>query len=104
MGDNRFTYKNGTIYDNESKGDVHLSYDLNADEGRSDILDFMNDREYMINELNDEIERLHDVIDRNNEEFRNKTHKIRKMDRIIILQKELIEIYSTLSKVIDSEL
>lgn len=104
MGDKRFTYKNGTIYDNESKGDIPSSYNLNADEGRSDILDFMNDRECMINELNDEIERLHDVIDRNSEEFRNKTHKIRKMDRIILLQKELIEIYSTLSKVIDSEL
>ena len=104
MGDNRFTYKNGTIYDNESKGDVPSSYNLNADEGRSDILYFMNDRECMINELNGEIERLHDVIDRNGEEFRNNTHKIRKMDRIILLQKELIEIYSTLSKVIDSEL
>ena len=104
MGDNRFTYKNGTIYDNESKGDIPSSYNLNADEGRSDILDFMNDRECMINELNDEIERLHDVIDRNSEESRNKNHKIRKMDRIILLQKELIEIYSTLSKVIDSDL
>lgn len=104
MGDNRFTYKNGTIYDNESKGDIPLSYNLNADEGRSDILDFMNDRECMIDELNDEIERLHDVIDEHDEEFRNYAHRIRKLDRIILLQKELIETYSALSKVINNEL
>lgn len=104
MEDNRFNYKNGIIYDNKSKGDVPLSYNLNSDDGRSDLLDFMNDRESMIKQLNEEIERLQDTIDGYDEEFRNYAHKKRKLDRVVMLQKELIETYSELSKVINSEL
>ena len=104
MGDNRFTYKNGTIYDNESKGDIESSYDLNSDEGRSELLDFLNDREMMIDDLNDEIDRLQEVIDGHSVEFRNFAHNKRKSDRIIFLQKELIDTYGELSKVIYSEL
>ena len=104
MSEKRFSYKNGIIYDNKRKEDIKPSYNLNNDEGRLELLDFLNDREMMIDDLNNEIDRLQEVLDEYSVEFRNFANNKRKNDRIILLQKELIDTYGELSKVIYNEL
>ena len=88
----RFTYKNGRITDNESKGDVNLSYNLNTDDGRKELCVFLNDRESMIESLNDDIERLHTAIDEYATDVRNLHNRLRKQARITNSYKEMTQI------------
>lgn len=89
---NRFTHKNGRIYDNGSMGDVNISYNLNADNGRLEILDFLNAREDVINDCNEEIKRLQEVIDDLHIETRNLHNTLRKQERISNNYKEIVQV------------
>ena len=97
----RFTYKNGRITDNESKGDVNLSYNLNTDDGRKELCVFLNDREEMIRSLNDDIERLHTAIDEYGTDSRNLHNRLRKQVRITNSYKEMTQILMELVGVIE---
>ena len=88
----RFTYKNGRITDNENKGDVNLSYNLNTDDGRKELCVFLNDREKMIESLNDDIERLHTAIDEYGTDVRNLHKRLRKQMRITNSYKEMTQL------------
>lgn len=88
----RFTYANGRITDNESKGDINLSYNLNTDDGRKELCVFLNDREEMIKSLNDDIERLHTAIDEYGIDLRNLHNQLRKQVRISNSYKEISQI------------
>lgn len=88
----RFTYSNGNIKDNQSKGDTNLSYQLNSDEGRIELVEFMNDREKMIESLNDDIARLHNAIDEYAVDIRNLHNRLRKQERISNSYKEMTQL------------
>ena len=88
----RFTYTNGDIKDNKSKGDTNLLYKLNSDEGRLELVEFMNDREKMIVALNDDIARLHTAIDEYANDIRNLHNRLRKQQRITNSYKEMTQL------------
>lgn len=88
----RFTYKNGRITDEESKGDINLSYNLNTDDGRKELCVFLNDREEMIKSLNDDITRLHNAIDEYANDLRNLHNQLRKQVRISNSYKEMTQL------------
>ena len=88
----RFTYKNGRITDEESKGDINISYNLNTDDGRKELCVFLNDREEMIKSLNDDITRLHNAIDEYANDLRNLHNQLRKQERISNSYKEMTQL------------
>lgn len=92
MSEKRFTYKNGRITDNEGEGDINTSYNLNTDDGRKELCVFLNDREKMIESLNDDIERLHTAIDEYANDIRNLHNRLRKQQRITNSYKEMTQL------------
>lgn len=88
----RFTYANGRVTDTKSKGDINLSYNLNTDDGRKELCIFLNDREKMIESLNDDITRLHTAIDEYGTDVRNLHNRLRKQMRITNSYKEMTQI------------
>ena len=92
MSEKRFTYTNGDIKDNESKGDTNLLYKLNSDEGRLELVEFMNAREQMITSLNDEIKRLWDLIEEHATDSSNLKRELRKQTRISNSYKEMTQL------------
>ena len=88
----RFTYKNGRVTDEESKGDINISYNLNTDDGRKELCVFLNDREKMIESLNDDITRLHTAIDEYAVDIRNLHNQLRKQERISNSYKEMTQL------------
>lgn len=92
MSEKRFTYKNGRITDEESKGDINISYNLNTDDGRKELCVFLNDREKMIESLNDDIARLHTAIDEYGIDLRNLHNQLRKQMRISNSYKEMTQL------------
>ena len=93
MSEKRFTHKNGKIIDNKSKGDTNHFYNLNIDEGRLDLMDFMNAREDMIDDLNDDISRLSKLIDEQDKVSRKLRERLRKRERICDRYKEITHIF-----------
>ena len=91
MGE-RFTYTNGNIKDNQCKGDTNLLYKLNSDEGRLELVEFMNDREKMIVELNDDIAKLQDDLEEWTTGYRNSQKQLRKQERISNSYKEMVHL------------
>ena len=88
----RFTHKNGRITDNESKGDTPISYNLNTDDGRLQLLQFLNDREDIITDCNAEINRLIEVLGERHTDLRNLNNRLRKQMRITNSYKEMTQI------------
>ena len=92
MSEKRFTHKNGRITDNESKGDTPTSYNLNTDDGRLELLQFLNDREDVITDCNAEINRLIEVIEETHTDLRNLNNRLRKQERIANSYKEMTQL------------
>ena len=92
MSEKRFTMSNGRVQDHESNGDVALSYNLNNDDGRLELVEFLNDREKMIESLNDDIARLHNAIDEYAVDIRNLHNRLRKQERISNSYKEMTQL------------
>ena len=88
----RFTYTNGDIKDNQCKGDTNLLYKLNSDEGRLELVEFMNDREQMITALNDDIAKLQDALEDWATRYRNTQKQLRKQERISNSYKEMTQL------------
>ena len=92
MMSERFTHKNGRITDEESKGDTPISYNLNTDDGRLELLQFLNDRETMINDLNNEIDRQYETIDEYSNDILKMHQRLRKQTRITNSYKEMTQL------------
>ena len=88
----RFTYSNGRVKDTIAQDDLPNEYNLNNDEGRLNFIEFMNERETTIQELNQEITRLHNVIDDYGADLKNLHGKLRKQNRITNNYKEISQI------------
>lgn len=98
----RFEYKNGNIKDTDSR-DNPSEYALNSDEGRKELVEFMNAREDMIVGLNLEIDRLQDVIENLHTDLRNLGLNKRKQAEIIRIQSEIIDGYKQLADINNAE-
>lgn len=92
----RFEYKNGVIQDRNPM-DNPSKYALNSDEERLKLVEFMNAREGMIGDLNQEIDRLQDVIDNLHTDLRNLGLNKRRSEQIIRIQSEIIDSYKELA-------
>ena len=92
MMSERFTYSNGRVNDTRAQDDLPNEYNLNNDEGRKQFIQFCNDREKMIDDLNNEITRLHKVIDDYGVDIKNLHGKLRKQNRITNNYKEISQI------------
>ena len=92
MMSERFTYTNGNIKDNQCKGDTNLLYKLNSDEGRLELVEFMNDREKMIVALNDDIAKLQEELEDGITRYRNSQKQLRKQERLTLLYKEMVQL------------
>ena len=88
----RFSYKNGDIKDNQCKGDTNLLYRLNSDEGRIELVKFMNAREDVITDCNAEINRLIEVLGERHTDLRNLNNRLRKQERISNSYKEMTQL------------
>lgn len=87
----RFELDGKQLKDNEAKDTLKL-YELNREIDREHLVDFINSREDMIINLNNEITRLHEVLDESHIEYRNISNKLRKQERVTLLYKEMVQL------------
>lgn len=94
----RFIYVNGIIKDTkEVQNDCGNEWNLNTDDGRIKLCKFLNWREDLINDLNNEESRLLNVINDCHKDISNYHNHIHKQDKIIMYLREICELYQELT-------
>ena len=87
----RFELDGKRLKDNEARDTLKL-YELDRDIDREHLVDFMNARENMITDLNNEIGRLQEVLEESHIEYKNISNKLRKQERVTSLYKEMVQL------------
>ena len=86
----RFEYMNGVIFDNNSKKDSYSEYNLNNDNDRKALCDFLNKREDNIRELEIEKLKIGTDLDFKEEVIRQLQRKINSCHEVMVKFNELV--------------